>query len=61
MTICKGQGQSLKNVEIYLFELVSSHGQLYVTISRIITRKQLKILFCDKDKNNSNITSKIIY
>ena len=44
MTINKSQGQSLNWVGLYLSTPVFSHGQLYVTRSRVTSRKNLKIL-----------------
>jgi len=38
MTINKSQGQTIPNVGIYLPEPVFSHGQLYVGLSRGVTR-----------------------
>jgi len=39
MTINKSQGQSLKNVGIYLLSFVFSHGQLYVAILESLQNK----------------------
>uniref|UniRef100_A0A0A9BEL5 ATP-dependent DNA helicase n=1 Tax=Arundo donax TaxID=35708 RepID=A0A0A9BEL5_ARUDO len=44
MTINKAQGQTIANVGIYLPEPVFSHGQLYVSLSRGISRQTTRIL-----------------
>ncbi|KAF1858739.1 hypothetical protein Lal_00044772 [Lupinus albus] len=49
MTIDKSQGQSLENVGLYILRPVFSHEQLYVVISRVQSKKGLKILIHDKD------------
>jgi ATP-dependent exoDNAse (exonuclease V) alpha subunit len=38
MTINKTQGQTISNVGIFLPDAVFSHGQLYVTLARAITK-----------------------
>ncbi|KAL7157637.1 hypothetical protein ABFS83_02G090800 [Erythranthe nasuta] len=61
MTINKSEGQSLQHVGIYLQKPVFSHGQLYVAISRVTSRRGLKILICDNDGNTSNTTTNVVY
>lgn len=61
MTINKSQGQSLKNVEIYLPSPVFSHGQFYVAISRVTSKDRLKIPITDEDGDNTTTTSNVVY
>ncbi|GJU35025.1 ribonuclease H-like domain-containing protein [Tanacetum coccineum] len=49
MTINKSQGQTLPKVGLILQRPVFSHGQLYVAVSRVKTKKGLKLLCCDTD------------
>ncbi|XP_061346787.1 uncharacterized protein LOC133292402 [Gastrolobium bilobum] len=61
MTINKSQGQSLSHVGIYLPRPVFSHGQLYVALSRVKSKKGLKILIVDDDGCVTNNTFNIVY
>ena len=61
MTINKSQGQSLGHVGLYLPRSVFSHGQLYVSMSRVTSRKGLKILLLDEDGHDTDSTSNVVY
>ena len=61
MTINKSQGQSLAEVGLYLRKPVFTHGQLYVALSRVTTKKGLKIITCDKDGKPTNMTTNVVY
>ena len=61
MTINKSQGQSLKQVGLFLTKPVFSHGQLYVTVSRVTTRNDLKLLIIGDDGKTSSTNKNIVY
>lgn len=61
MTINKSQGQSLKQVGLFRTKPVFSHGQLYVTVSRVTTRNDLKLLIIGDDGKTSSTTKNIVY
>jgi ATP-dependent DNA helicase PIF1 len=61
MTINKSQGQSLGHVGVYLSQPIFSHGQLYVALSRVTSRRGLKILLTDNEGNDINVTSNVVY
>ncbi|GJS66979.1 ATP-dependent DNA helicase PIF1-like protein [Tanacetum coccineum] len=49
MTIDKSQGQSLSKVGLYLPCPVFTHGQLYVALSRVKSKRGLKVVVCDEE------------
>jgi hypothetical protein len=61
MTINKSQGQTLNYVGLYLKQPVFSHGQLYVAVSRVKSRKSLKILIENADGTCGSETQNIVY
>ncbi|OWZ01586.1 Helitron helicase [Phytophthora megakarya] len=63
MTINKAQGQSSYQVGIYLESPVFSHGKLYVSLSRVTSRKAIKIAVYQMmiDEDGKVHTKNIVY
>ncbi|RIA05770.1 hypothetical protein BRARA_K01203 [Brassica rapa] len=61
ITINKSQGQSLSEVGLFLPRPVFSHGQLYVAISRVTSKKGLKILIVDEDGKPQHKTVNVVF
>ena len=63
MTINKAQGQTIPHVGIYLPDSVFSHGQLYVALSRGISRQNTKVLvhLAKNFKQHVVFTSNVVY
>ncbi|KDO17668.1 hypothetical protein SPRG_21836 [Saprolegnia parasitica CBS 223.65] len=62
MTIDKSQGQTVPRIGIFLPEPVFAHGQLYVAMSRVQARADIKILALNsKSANGRTYTKNIVY
>nr|GEV00799.1 putative PIF1 DNA helicase/replication protein A1-like protein [Tanacetum cinerariifolium] len=61
MTINKSQGQSISKVSLYLPRPVFTHGQLYVALSRVKSKRGLKDVVCDEEGNVSKTTTNVVY
>ncbi|KAM3303474.1 ATP-dependent DNA helicase pif1 isoform X1 [Capsicum chacoense] len=61
MTINKSQDQSLSHAGLFLKKSVFTYGQLYVALSRVTSRKGLKILVYDDDEKLTNEARNIVY
>ena len=63
MTINKAQGQTMKFVWLYLPHTVSSHGQLYVALSRVSSTSRISI-FVQGEKyklETKTLTKNVVY
>jgi ATP-dependent DNA helicase PIF1 len=61
LTINKSQGQSLSRVGVYLPKPVFAHGQLYVVVPQVTSKKGLKLLILDEDNNVCKETTNFVY
>ncbi|KAM3268721.1 ATP-dependent DNA helicase pif1-like [Capsicum chacoense] len=61
MTINKSRGESLSHVGLFLKKPVFTHGQLYVALTRVTSRKGLKILAYDEDGQITNEATNVVY
>jgi ATP-dependent exoDNAse (exonuclease V) alpha subunit len=61
MSINKSQGQTLGQVGLFLPWPMFTHGQLYVTISRVKTKAGLKILITNDNEKAKNSTINVVY
>ena len=62
MTINKAQGQTIQNIGIYLPKPVFSHGQLYVALSRGVSRSTtLMLAKPNKDVDPTGRGQKILF
>jgi len=63
MTTNKAQGQTIPHVGIYVPETVFSHGQLYVALSRGVSRQTTRVLAKPKNEldPSGKDTKNIVY
>ncbi|KAK1394749.1 hypothetical protein POM88_013805 [Heracleum sosnowskyi] len=61
MTVNKSQGQTVRNVGLYLPEPVFGHGQMYVAVSRVTSPNGLKIVYVHEDESTTGYTKNIVY
>jgi ATP-dependent DNA helicase PIF1 len=61
MTINKSQGQTLRNVGIWLNDGCFAHGQLYVCISRVGSPSCLKFAIRSVEGYPANATSNVVF
>lgn len=61
MILNKSQEQSLHFIGLYLSQNIFRHSQLYVTMSRVKNKDELKILTHDRDKKTLAQTPNVVF
>ncbi|XP_010484838.1 PREDICTED: ATP-dependent DNA helicase PIF1-like [Camelina sativa] len=61
MTINKSQGQSLEEVGLFLPRPVFSHGQLYVALLKVTSKKGLRVFIVDKEGEPKTQTMNVVF
>ena len=61
MTINKSQGQTLRDVGVWLSDPCFSHGQLYVALSRVGSPSSIKLAIRTIDDKPVNATCNVVY
>ncbi|RZC16676.1 hypothetical protein D0Y65_009822, partial [Glycine soja] len=61
MTTNQSQGQSLSKVGLYLPRPAFTHGQLYVVVSRVKSKEDLKMLILDEERKVCTSTKNVVY
>ncbi|EOA29467.1 hypothetical protein CARUB_v100246551mg, partial [Capsella rubella] len=61
MNINKSQGKSLEEVGLYLPRPIFSHGQLYVALSRVTSKKGLRVMIIDKEGKPQAQTMNVVF
>ncbi|XP_057445515.1 uncharacterized protein LOC130737703 [Lotus japonicus] len=61
MTMNKSQGQTLSQVGLFLPRPVFTHGQLYVALSRVRSRKGLKLCILDEAGKQQTNTVNVVF
>jgi len=61
MTINKSQGQTFRQIGVYIKDSVFSHGQLYVALSRVGSRDGIKIMVKDGWKETTDDAEAGVY
>ena len=61
MTINKSQGQTLRNVGVWLSDSCFGHGQLYVAVSRVGSPDCIMLAIGKSEDGPENATSNVVY
>ena len=61
MMINKSQRQSWDSVEVYFPRDIFIHGKIYVELSRVTTKKRIKILIHDEIEKFKSTTANVVY